>query len=87
MTNTTETKIIEAATQSWTRHRRHDGRPLYPEQIKLTLSYSASLGSSSGTWYAWCARYPERTRGRFAQGRGQTPDAAMESLLKELRHG
>lgn len=85
--NLTETKIIEAATGSWTRHRRHDGRPPHPEEIKLTLGYSANFDGSSGTWYAWCARYPERTRGRFARGRGRTPDAAMESLLKELRRG
>lgn len=86
--NLIETEIIEAATQSWTRHRRwHDGRPPHPEDIGLTLRYSASFGSNSGTWYAHCARWPERTRGRFATGRGRTPDAALDELLKEVRNG
>jgi hypothetical protein len=83
--NLTETEIIEAATRSWTQHRRHNGRPPHPEDIGLTLRYSARYGSNSGTWYAHCARWPERTPGRFANGCGRTPDAALDDLLKTVR--
>jgi hypothetical protein len=87
MTNTTETEIIEAATSSWTRHRRHDGQEPHPSDIGLSMRYFATYGSHSGTWNAWCARYPARTPGRFASASGQSPNAAMEALLKEVRNG
>lgn len=85
MSGSIERDIIEQATRSWVKHRRHALAPLPGGRGPLNEDLGLNLYWQGDRWYATVVRWPARTPGRRIGATASSANSALTNLLAKLR--